>query len=298
MEDRPEPGKPEEIVPGIRRVLAPNPSPMTHWGTNSYLIGDGPVAVIDPGPDDPAHLAALLGATGGAEIAAILITHAHRDHTALAPLLAARTGAPILAYGPPEAGRSPAMERLAATGRAGGGEGVDAGFLPDRALEDGETVALGGLTVEAVHTPGHFPGHLSFAQGDVLFSGDHVMAWSTTLISPPEGDLAAFLAACVRLQARPEQLYLPGHGAPVTEPQQRLSELIAHRLDREAQIVGALAAGPATASQIAHRVYTEIPPALLPAAARNVLAHLIDLSERNLVAAEPTLAWDACFRRL
>ncbi len=298
MENRPEPGRAVEIRPGIRRILAPNPSPMTFWGTNSYLVGDGPLALIDPGPDDDTHLAALLAAIGGADLTAILVTHAHRDHSALAPRLAAKTGAPVLGFGPPEAGRSPAMTRLAATGKAGGGEGVDTGFRPDRTLADGDTLPLGSLALEAVHTPGHFPGHLSFSLGETLFSGDHLMGWSTTLISPPEGDVAAFLASCARLLARPETLYLPGHGAPVTTPRARLEELVAHRHAREAQILDALAQGPATASTLAARIYTEIAPQLLPAAARNTLAHLVDLTERNRVAPEPALAFDASFRLL
>ncbi len=298
MENRPEPGRAVEIRPGIRRILAPNPSPMTFWGTNSYLVGDGPLALIDPGPDDDTHLAALLAAIGGADLTAILVTHAHRDHSALAPRLAAKTGAPVLGFGPPEAGRSPAMTRLAATGKAGGGAGVDKGFRPDRPLADGDTIPLGPIRLETVHTPGHFPGHLSFSLGETLFSGDHLMGWSTTLISPPEGDVAAFLASCARLLARPETLYLPGHGTPVATPRARLEELVAHRHAREAQILDALTHGPATADTLAARIYTEIAPQLLPAAARNTLAHLVDLTERNRVAPEPALAFDASFRLL
>lgn len=296
MDQRPEPGRPDEVAPGIRRILAPNPSPMTFWGTNSYVLGTGPVAIIDPGPDDPGHLSALLDATEGATVVAILITHAHRDHTALAPRLAAETGAPTLAFGPPEAGRSAAMDRLAASGRAGGGEGVDRAFLPDRTLTDGAVIELGGMAVEAVHTPGHFPGHLSFATQDVLFSGDHVMGWSTTLISPPEGDVAAFMASCARLASRSEALYLPGHGGPVRDPTGRLAFLVAHRKEREAQILASLERDAATADEIAARIYTEIPSHLLPAASRNVLAHLVDLTERNIAEPESDMAWDARFR--
>ena len=296
MTDRPEPGELRTMAPGIRRIIAPNPSPMTYWGTNSYLIGQTTVAVVDPGPDDEAHLARLLEAIAGAEVTAILITHAHRDHTGLAPRLASETGAPVLAFGPPDAGRSAVMEKLAETGLAGGGEGVDAGFRPDGTLRDGETIRVDGHRVEAVHTPGHFPGHLSFAVGDALLSGDHIMEWSTTLISPPEGDVAAFLASCARLQDRSEKIYFPGHGGPVEDPVFRLEVLVRHRKEREAQILSALAGGPARPDEIAAQVYRDVAPALLPAAERNVLAHLVDLTERALVEAEPELAFDARFR--
>ncbi len=294
----PEIGKPVELAPGIRRVIAPNPSPMTHWGTNSYIIGARTVVIVDPGPDAPAHRDALMGAVGTAEVQAILVTHAHRDHTELVPEIAQITGAPVLAFGPPHAGRSPAMERLAQTGRAGGGEGVDSAFRPDDTLADGDTLDVDGIPVTALHTPGHFPGHLSFEVGNVLLSGDHVMDWSTTLISPPEGDVAAFLASCDRLLERDHQRYLPGHGDPVEAPKPRLSHLMEHRKARETQILAALEKTSGSPETIARAVYTDLAPALLPAAARNVLAHLVDLSARGLVRAEPELAWDAEFTRL
>jgi len=297
MDDRPEPGKVETVAPGVRRILAPNPSPMTFWGTNSYIVGDDPVAVVDPGPDDASHLQALLDAIGGARVAAILVTHAHRDHTALVPALAAATGGEILAFGPPETGRSPVMDRLAASGSVGGGEGVDAGFDPDRRLADGEAVWICGISIEAVHTPGHFPGHLSFAAGEVLFSGDHVMAWSTTLISPPDGDVAAFLRSCEKLAGRSERRYLPGHGPPVRAPFERIAWLVAHRREREAQILAALARSPGTAEDFAACIYADLEPHLLPAATRNVLAHLIDLSTRKVVVAAGEIAPDTLFRR-
>ena len=298
MDDRPEPGAAMPVAPGIRRILAPNASAMTHWGTNSYVVGEDDVVVIDPGPDDDRHLAALRTAIGDASVAAILITHAHKDHTALAPRLAQEVAAPVIAFGPPEAGRSVIMERLALSGRTGGGEGVDTDFVPDRRMADGETLEIAGHRIEAVHTPGHFPGHLSFSCGEVLFSGDHVMGWSTTLISPPEGDLAAFLASCQKLAARGETQYLPGHGPAVRDPRHLLASLIRHRNDREEQILSALVQGPATPRGLALRIYDGLGPDLLPAAERNVLAHLIDLTERNIVAPDPELAWDATFHRL
>lgn len=285
-DERPEPGIAQEISSGLRRILAPNASAMTHWGTNSYLIGTTEVAVIDPGPDDPAHLEAILRAVAGARVAAILISHAHLDHSAGAARLARRTGAPVLGFGPATAGRSARMAGLAGHPALGGGEGLDAGFAPDRALADGDRISVDGSEVEVLHTPGHFAGHLSFALDGVMFSGDLVMGWSTTLISPPDGDVAAFMASCRRLAARSETLYLPGHGAPIEEPAERIGWLLRHRQDREAQISGALADGPATPEELAARIYSDIPRHFLPAAARNVLAHLIDLADRGLVRAD------------
>jgi glyoxylase-like metal-dependent hydrolase (beta-lactamase superfamily II) len=255
------------------------------------------VVLVDPGPDVPAHQEALMQAIGPAEVQAILVTHAHRDHTELVPQIAEVTGAPVLAFGPPHAGRSSAMERLAQSGRAGGGEGVDGGFHPDDTLADGDTLDVDGITLTVLHTPGHFPGHLSFEVGETLLSGDHVMDWSTTLISPPEGDVAAFLNSCERLLTRDHTTFLPGHGDPVTAPKPRLEHLIEHRKARERQILAVLAKTSGSPETIAREVYTDIAPALLPAAARNVLAHLVDLAERGLVQAEPELAWDAEFSR-
>ncbi|MDJ1009618.1 MAG: MBL fold metallo-hydrolase [Paracoccaceae bacterium] len=285
--EKPQVGVAEEVSPGIRRVLAPNPGAMTHWGTNSYLLGSREIAIVDPGPDDPAHRAALLKATGGATVRAILVTHAHRDHSAGAGALAEAVSAPVLAFGTPLDGRSAAMERFTATGGIGGGEGVDRGFWPDRPLFDGEVVDFGDGRVAALHTPGHFGGHLCFALGDVLFSGDHVMGWSSTLISPPDGDVRDFLASCARLAARSDRLYLPGHGAPVPEPGERLAWLVAHRHAREREVRAALENGPAGAEAITAAIYDDLPKELFPAAKRNVLAHLLDLHDRGVIRADP-----------
>ena len=221
------PGEAVEVAPGVRRVLAPNPSPLTGPGTNSYLIGRGELAVVDPGPDEPRHLEALTAAAGGERVALILVTHAHLDHSALAPALAARTGAPVAAFGDARAGRSPAMAALA--GGVGGGEGVDAGFAPDRRLADGEAVEVGGARIEALHTPGHMGNHLAFAVGYVVLTGDLVMGWASTLVSPPDGDVAAFMASCERLRGRAPRLLLPGHGDAVADPAARIDWLLAHR---------------------------------------------------------------------
>ncbi|THD85837.1 MBL fold metallo-hydrolase [Aliigemmobacter aestuarii] len=269
---------------------------MTHWGTNTFLLGEGGVIVIDPGPDSPAHLAALLAALEpGEEVAAIVVTHAHLDHSPLARALKEATGAPVLAFGGASAGRSPVMRRLAEAGLAGGGEGVDAAFHPDRSLADGETVAAGGVRIEALHTPGHFAGHLCLAWGDRLFSGDHVMGWASSLVSPPDGDMGAFMRSLDRLATRGWRRFYPAHGAPVDDPAARIAELIRHRRAREAALLTALAKGPATVEALATQVYADTPAPLMPAARRNALAHLIDLWERNLVQADPELSLDARF---
>ena len=285
------------LEPRLRRLTAHNPSPMTWRGTNSYLLGRGRVAVIDPGPDNPAHLHALLASLEpGETIEAILVTHSHRDHSPLAGPLSAATGAPVLAAGPSDWGRSALMARLAADGGLGGGEGVDAGFAPDRQIADGDRIDGGWGRIEVLETPGHMANHLSFAWEGALFSGDLVMGWSSSLVSPPDGDMGAFMASCLRLAQRDDRVFHPGHGDPVTTPKGRLDELINHRKMREAQIIAALSQdGPANAAELAGRIYTELTPTLLPAAARNVLAHLIDLERRNLAVVQGPLTATARF---
>lgn len=285
------PGSVAEVA-GVRRLLAPNPSPLTGPGTNTYVLGRGEVAVVDPGPAEEAHLAALLAALEGERVAAILVTHAHRDHSALAPRLAAETGAAVLAFGDARAGRPEGLEGL----DLGGGEGVDRGFAPDRRLADGEGLRLGGAEVAAIHTPGHFGNHMAFAVGHVVLTGDVAMGWASTLISPPDGDVSAFLASCARLKALGPRVLLPGHGEAVTDPAARLDWLVAHRREREAQIVAALRDGPATAAMLVPRLYVDTPPALHPAAERNVLAHLVDLAARGLAEPDGPLRRDAPFR--
>jgi hydroxyacylglutathione hydrolase len=254
---------------------------MTFTGTRTYLLGEEAVAVIDPGPDDPAHCAALVAALGGATVAAVLVTHAHRDHSAGARAFAAAVRAPVLAHGDPAGARSPAMARIAAAGGLGGGEGIDAGFAPDEAFRDGAVLHGPGWTLTAVATPGHTADHLSFAweEGRALFTGDHVMGWATTMISPPDGDLGAFRASLARLRARPDAVYYPGHGAPVHDPAAVVDHILAHRAAREAEVVAALAAGPATVPALVAAIYADVDPALRGAAARTVLAHLVDLAE-------------------
>lgn len=280
-------GMPETVAQDVRRIVAPNPSLMTFRGTNTYMVGTTDIAVIDPGPNSSAHLDAIMAACGaGQKISHIFVTHTHLDHSPLAGPLSKRTGAPVLAFGRATAGRSAVMQSLASHGEVGGGEGVDTEFAPDVILEDGEAVAGQGWSLKALHTPGHIGNHLSFAFGDICFTGDHVMGWASSLVSPPDGDLTDFMASCHKLEGRSWSLFLPGHGAPVTNPAERLAWLIAHRNGREAEILKALTAGPRTAQALAEEIYHETPTALLGAARRNVLAHLIDLMGKNMVHPE------------
>lgn len=294
---RPADEKGAVTAPGrIRRLLAPNPSAMTGPGTNTFLLGEGEVTVIDPGPDDPRHLVAITGALApGERIVAILVTHPHLDHSALAPALARATGAPVWGFGPPGSGWN-ARQRAKAAADPSGGEGADTGFHPDIRLSGGERLAFAGATLDVIATPGHMAEHLAFGWGGVLFAGDLVMAWAPSLISPPDGDMGDYLASLTRVAAGPWRRLLPAHGEVIEAPGQRIAELIAHRRAREAQVLAALRAGPATLDQIAARVYVGIAPGLQAAARRSALAHLIDLEGRRLVVAEHDPDGTATFR--
>ncbi|MFN0115292.1 MAG: MBL fold metallo-hydrolase [Paracoccaceae bacterium] len=291
------PGQARRLAEGLRVVLAPNPSPLTGAGTNTYLLGQGAVAVIDPGPALPSHLDAILGALApGERIGHILVTHAHHDHSGLARPLAARSGAPVCSFGRPDGARTPAMAALAAAGLAGG-EGVDGDFAPDERIADGDEVSGDGWRLRALHTPGHLGDHLCLLWKATAFSGDHVMGWSTSLVAPPDGDMGAYMTSLDRLAAaRPARLW-PGHGEPVEDAPARIAELARHRRGREAQILAALADAPGIPADLARRVYRDTAPALLPAAELNVLAHLIDLLERNLVSADRRPGPGATFHR-
>lgn len=285
-------------TPPLRCLTAANPSALTGTGTNTYLVGATDLAVIDPGPDLHSHLQAILGAVQpGQRISHILVTHAHRDHSALARRLSALTGAPVHAFGSALAGRSARMAALAPR-LPPGGEGLDHDFQPSVLLADQDALSGPDWRIEALHTPGHLGGHLCLALGDTLFSGDHVMGWATSIVSPPDGDMTDYMASLHRLQDRSWRQFLPGHGPRVPDPGARLAELILHRRQREAEILAELEPGPDHIPPLARRIYRDISPALLPAAERNVLAHLIDLAGRSLVSATPGLHPDALFSRV
>jgi glyoxylase-like metal-dependent hydrolase (beta-lactamase superfamily II) len=278
----------------VRRLVANNPSPFTATGTCSYLVGQDELAIIDPGPADEAHVEALLRAAQGAKIAHILVTHTHRDHSPAAALLKAATGAPIL-------GARPYQPRR---GFAGGLKGLDAShdlaYAPDIVLEDGAVLEGRGYTFETVATPGHAANHLSFAlrEEKALFSGDHVMAWSTSIVAPPDGSMGDYMASLDKLRAREETIFWPGHGGPVREPQRWMRALAHHRRQREASILNRIEAGDADVSQIVARVYDNLNPALVGAATLSTLAHLEDLVAKGLVAMEGDLGAAARFRRV
>ena len=263
--------------PLVRRVLADNPSHFTYWGTQTYVVGaERDVAVIDPGPDIDDHLEAILATVGDAAIRAIMCTHTHRDHSPASRPLKARTGAPIVGCAPlvlddsgPRADAS-----------------FDADYAPDRVLDDGERIEGNGWTLETVATPGHTSNHLCFAlpQANALFSGDHVMGWSTTVISPPDGDMAAYMASLEKLMKRDDAVYYPAHGEPVEQPQRFVRGLAGHRRQREGQILRLLGQAPQPIPAMVEKMYVGVDPRLHPAAGRSVLAHLIDLELRGMVA--------------
>jgi glyoxylase-like metal-dependent hydrolase (beta-lactamase superfamily II) len=282
-------GRLEPVAPGIRRIVARNPSPFTFRGTGTYVVGDGEVAVIDPGPDLDEHVAALLAGLSGERVSHILITHTHRDHSPAAAALKAATGAATYGFGPHAGGRrgDPAVE-----------EGGDWDFMPDVTVHDGDTIAGAGWRFEAVHTPGHTSNHLCFALPDrgILFSGDHVMGWSTSVIAPPDGDMSAYMAALDKLLGRPDTVYWPTHGPAITEPQAHVRAFIAHRREREAGILECLVAGIGDIDAIVDKLYVGLQPGLRRAAGRSVHAHLVDLAGRGIVESEGPATIDASYR--
>jgi len=262
-------GVAERLSPLVRRVLARNPSAFTFTGTGTYIVGNGTVAIIDPGPTDPAHLEAVAAAVAGETVSHLVITHTHMDHSPGALPLRDLLGGAIMG--------------CAALMLCDEGPRADAGFdpdyAPDRVLADGEAIGGPDWTLRAVHTPGHTSNHLCYALEEeaALFSGDHVMGWSTTVVAPPDGDMAAYVRSLKRLLERPDKRYYPTHGAPVEEPQRFVRGLIAHRRQRETQILQHLAAGPKSISPMVELMYASVDQRLWPAAGRSVLAHLIDL---------------------
>jgi glyoxylase-like metal-dependent hydrolase (beta-lactamase superfamily II) len=274
--------KVEELEPGIARVLAHNPSAFTYYGTQTYLVGGSEVAVIDPGPDLPEHLEALDKAIAGRRVAAIMCTHTHRDHSPAARPLAERTGAPIVGCAPL------ALETVGPRADAS----FDGDYSPDRLLADGEAVEVGGASISAVATPGHTSNHLCFAYRGALFSGDHVMGWSTTVVFPPDGDMAAYMQSLDKLRKRDDRVYYPAHGPAVENPQQYVRHLAGHRMQREKQILRLVGEKPRPIPDIVANAYPGLDPRLVTAAGGSVLAHLLDLQQRGLVEQRQDL-WTA-----
>ncbi len=278
------PGVAEEVGPGLRRLLANNPNPFTFKGTNTYIVGTGEVAVVDPGPDDDEHLNAILAelAKNGERVTHIFLTHTHKDHSAGLTRFAEMTGAEVLGYGstPEERGAvqlSPSAESF-----------LDADFTPDRRLTGGEKIEGGNWSLEAIFTPGHAPDHLCFAlnDGQILLSGDHVMGWNTTVVAPPEGDMGDYIRSLEVLLGRPEQVYFPGHGGRVDQAQRLVKAFIMHRRWRESQILECLRDGLDTIDSIVPRIYEGLASSLTDAAAYSVLGHLKLLVETGRVAAD------------
>ncbi len=287
------PGKPEEVVPGVRRLLCNNPSPFTYKGTVSYIIGRGRVAIVDPGPDDAAHVAALLDAVRGETVTHIFVTHTHRDHSPAVPRVKAATGATVLAEGPHRAARALNVgeaPRLEASN--------DTDFRPDRALADGEVVTGAGWTIEAVATPGHTANHMAFAfrEANLLFSGDHVMAWSTPVVAPPDGSMSDYVASLDKLARRSEPIYLPGHGGAVRNAPRFVRHYIEHRKAREASILRRLGKGAADIPTLVRAIYIGLDPRLTKAAGLSVLAHLEHLAARGLVKTDGPASIEGIYR--
>jgi glyoxylase-like metal-dependent hydrolase (beta-lactamase superfamily II) len=270
-----------EVAPGVRRLLCGNPGPFTFRGTNTYIIGRGRVAVLDPGPADAAHLHAILQAIQGERLEKILVSHTHRDHSPGVAALQEATGAPSFGFGPH------------LTPPDQGGEGGDHSFTPDVVLPDGAVIEGADWRATAIHTPGHCANHLCFALENeagagTLFSADHVMSWSTTVVGPPDGDMAQYMASLARLATRDHDLYLPGHGPPLPEPAPFVAGLAAHRREREQRVLDALrAARRATAEDLVPAAYgPALEPRLVPAAARSLLAHLLKLAAEGMARRE------------
>lgn len=267
-------GEAVESAPAILRITANNPGPFTFHGTNSFVVGTNAVAVIDPGPEDEEHFAALLRAIGGRPVSHILVTHTHVDHSPLAARLRSETGAPVLAEGPHRPARELHLGEINALDASG-----DKAFRPDVTLRHGDIVACDGFELEAVFTPGHTANHMCFALGGrgILFSGDHVMAWATSIVAPPDGSMTDYMASLDTLLARKETLYLPGHGGELERPVEFVRALKTHRRMREAAILQRLKAGDVSIPQIVRVIYKDTDPRLHGAAALSVLAHLEDL---------------------
>jgi glyoxylase-like metal-dependent hydrolase (beta-lactamase superfamily II) len=263
----------EQLEPGIARLLAHNPSAFTYFGTQSYLVGSAEIAVIDPGPDLPEHVDALEAAIGGRPVVAIVCTHTHRDHSPASRPLAERIGAPIVGCAPL------ALETVGPRADAS----FDGEYAPERVLQDGDTLEVDGKPMTVVATPGHTSNHLCFAYEGALLTGDHVMGWSTTVVVPPDGDMAAYMQSLEKLRQREDRIYYPAHGPAVTNPQQYVRHLMGHRMQREKQILRLIGEQPRSIPDIVANAYPGLDPRLTAAAGGSVFAHLLDLERRGLV---------------
>jgi glyoxylase-like metal-dependent hydrolase (beta-lactamase superfamily II) len=271
-------GIPIQLEPLVTRVLAPNPSPYTNGGTQTHIVGTDDVAIIDPGPDTPQHIAALLAAIAGRPVTAILVTHHHRDHSPASRPLAAATGAPIVGAAPVHvASEQPRLDAA-----------FDLDYAPYRVLVEDDTIGGDGWTLQAIATPGHTSNHLAYAlpETGALFSGDHVMGWATSVVSPPDGDMGQYMASLDKLLARDDRVYYPGHGEAVDNPRRLVRGMLGHRKQREGQILRLLREVPAALGAMTQRMYVGLDPRLIPAAERSVLAHLYDLRSRGLTNEE------------
>jgi glyoxylase-like metal-dependent hydrolase (beta-lactamase superfamily II) len=281
-------GRPDVLSPLIRRVVARNPGPFTSHGTGTYIIGRGRVAVVDPGPALSEHVDALLEAVRGETVTHLLVTHTHLDHSPAAAALREATGAPTYAFGPHA--RRPDAERVE--------EGADHDFVPDEVVHDGALLRGDGWTVQALHTPGHTSNHVCFALREerALFCGDHVMGWSTSVIAPPDGDMAAYLDSLARLAGRDEAIYYPTHGPPITEPARLVQAFIDHRHERERQIIGCLRDGVTVIPEMVHRMYPGLDRRLHRAAGCSVLAHLVHMVDTGTVRCDGRPAIESVYR--
>jgi glyoxylase-like metal-dependent hydrolase (beta-lactamase superfamily II) len=270
----------DEPVPGVRRVMANNPGPFTFKGTLSYIVGRGKVAIVDPGPDDAAHIGALLDAVRGETVTHIFVTHTHRDHSPAVPAIKAATGATVYAEGPHRAARPLHIGEHNPLDSSG-----DRDFRPDVQLKDGEVVEGDGWAIEAVTTPGHTANHMAFALKDrgILFAGDHVMGWATSIVAPPDGAMSDYMASLDKLARRGENLYFSGHGPAIPDAKRFVNYYILHRKAREASILHRLGKGAADIPSIVRAIYIGIDPRLTGAAGLSVLAHMEDLVARGLV---------------
>ena len=280
----------EHIAKDVRRIMAPNPSAFTFHGTGTYIIGSGSVAVIDPGPNIPGHVEAILNALSGESISHILVTHTHLDHSPAVKLVKDATGAPSYAFG--AHGRNLQSDTVE--------EGADFDFTPDHFVNDGQIISGEGWTVQGVHTPGHTSNHMcfSFQEENALFCGDHVMGWSTTVVSPPDGNMKSYMASLKKVAGRKESIFYPTHGAPILDPKSFIFALIAHREEREEQIIQCLKDGVSLIPEMVKRIYVDIDPKLHKAAGQSGLAHIIHLGETNRAkcSGHPTIekSYDFC----